>query len=334
MTDRHLNWTNLLRLINTGAPARIGIPGSPVTELMIEPSGSALSLLVETPADVVAPLSALEAIRIDTTVIDSIHFLRLSTRIRPLFRDFYALLIEVADSIQLDGEPPIKAIHERLESWKELLRNISLLGAEQQLGLLGELWVLRRLICVRGAQALDSWTGPLAEPHDFRMSGTEIEVKATKNRRRLHIINGLEQLVPSSGQELHVLSLQFEPAATVDSFSLRQMVVDIRTRLQIDDIRRQTFELMLRDGSGYRNADEDHYTATFRLRTSPALVHVDDQCPRLTRELVRGMIGGQIEQRVVDVRYAVDLDGLGVPDGSPEFLAILPTAEKALSGSQ
>jgi hypothetical protein len=326
MRDRHLSWSNLELLIDSGAPARRAIAGEPGLELMIEAGSSSLSLLVPNSVVSVFPSSSLEAIQIGRITIDDADFVRIFSRERPLFQDFYLFLTEVADSIQVDHEQLDEALRKRLDNWKQLLRSVGLLSVEQQLGLIGELWVLNRLIAIRGSEALDTWTGPLAEPHDFRFTGIELEVKATRNRQRIHIINGLEQLVPSANQKLYILSLQFEPASTTDSWSLPQMVSSTRANLQIDPARQRTFDRLIGEGCSYRVSDEQHYQCKFRLRTKAALVHVDDHCPKITRELVRQTVGTAAEQRILEVRYSVDLEGLGVVDGSPDFLATLPAA--------
>lgn len=331
MTDRHVTWPNLLKLISAGSPARIGIPGDPRAEVLLEPGGTSLALLVQTTPEGTAPPSSLESVQVDKTLIDGTHYIRIATRARPLFQEFYTLLTEIADSIQLEHTPPLQAIEQRLASWKELLRAISTLSLEHQLGLLGELWLLQRLIDDRGTSALDAWTGPHGEPHDFRMTGVELEVKSTRNRQRIHIINGLDQLLPSTGQQLHILSLQFEPAVTDDSYSLRQVVSQLRARLEHDNARRKAFDSLLQDGCGYRDAHEQHYEARFRLRSIPVLVRVDDKCPRLTHGALRQAIGEAHEKRVADVRYTLNLEGLGTEDGSPDFLAIIPISAVAKS---
>lgn len=327
MTDRHISWTNLQRLIESGAPARIRIPGQPRLDIMMETGGSALSLLVPISTVDSVPATRLEAIRVETIQIEGEGYARVTTRVRPLYQEFYLLLTEIADSIQLDGEKLGVAVCKRLESWKELLRSMGLLSAEQQIGLWGELWLLHRLLGIYGPPGLESWTGPLAEPHDFRFSRTEVEVKTTRNRQRTHIIAGLDQLTPSSGLRLFLLSLQLEPANTSDAMSLPRMVSSVREALASDAARQSSFEQTLRDACGYFATDEQTYGGQFRLRSQPALILVDNSFPQLTRETIRAAVGIDSGERILDVRYTVNVDNLGSVDGTPAFLEVIPAAK-------
>jgi hypothetical protein len=324
MSDRHVSWSNLQKLIESGAPARFRIPGNPVLDVMIESGASGLSLMIHKSLVKVLPAVNLESIRIETIRIDSEDYVRIFTQVRPIYHEFYLFLTEVADSIQVAGEPFDSAVRKRLQSWKELLRSVGLLSAEQQLGLLGELWVLERLMRVHGNKALDSWTGPLAEPHDFRFGSTELEVKTTRSRQRLHVINGLEQLQPSTGMTLYVLSLQMEPADTDDARSLAQAVSSMRNVLSDDAGRKENFERILIQGFAYRAADEQHYGLKFRMRSKPSLILVDSKFPKLTRGILLEFLGAEADHRIQEVRYTVDLDGLGDADGTPAFLKVLP----------
>jgi hypothetical protein len=248
-------------------------------------------------------------------------FLEISTGNRNLYREFYSFLLSVAGNI-IGGSSPLVAVGGAVANWRHLLRPLALLTEEEQLGLLGELWLLERLSSIRGAEALSSWTGPLGEPHDFRQRATEIEVKATRSVRRQHVITNLAQLVPSPGHDLFVLSLQFEPAGSGKGISLASQVARLREVLSgaLADVTQ--FNQRLENAWGYRDTDAEYYTDTFQLRTTPVLVRVDDKCPSITPGLIN-TLGPERAQRISDVHYAVDLGGLGTSDGSLEFTEIL-----------
>jgi hypothetical protein len=295
---------------------------------MIESGGSSVSLIIPHPLVKVIPPTRLEAITTEAVRIEGEEYVRIATHVRPLFQEFYLLLTDIADSIQLDGSTVETAVRTRLESWKELLRSVGLLSPERQVGLWGELWLLRRLIKTRDPEALESWTGPVAEPHDFRIGQTELEVKTTKSRQRYHVINGLDQLTPSEGLKLFLLSLQIEPAKTDDAMSLPQMVAIVRKMLDAKPDLLGDFERILRDGCGYYAKDEQNYGTQFRLRSVPLLVPVDARFPRLTKKNLRDVVGMNVDQRISEVRYTVNVDDLGSLDGTPDFLTIIPD-EKA-----
>ena len=324
MIDRHLSWENLQALIVSGAPARFPIQGEPRLEVMMEPGSAALSLLIFAEHVETLPVTALEAIQIERISLDQKSYVRIVTRVRPLYREFYLLLTEIADSVQIDQESLEVAVNSRLESWKELLRAISVLSDDTQLGLLGELWVLLRLIHAHGPSAVESWTGPAGEPHDFRYGNFDLEVKSTRNRHRAHVINGLEQLQASEGLGLYLLSLQFEPANTEDAITLPQQVDVIRSALGTHPQVQSLFDRRLLEGCGYRAADEQRYTSKYRFRSKPMIVAINNDCPKLTKQSVFQVAGKEAQRRISDVHYTLNVDDLGFLDGTQEFMNILP----------
>ncbi|HJX85706.1 MAG TPA: PD-(D/E)XK motif protein, partial [Candidatus Angelobacter sp.] len=294
-------------------------------EMMIGEGGNSLALLVLF-AERSIPATAFESIKVDLFEINRETYLRIYTNMRPLFPEFHTLISDIANAIQLEKKPPLQAIEQRLESWKVLLKSISLLSPERQLGLLGELWTLRRLISANGSNAVHMWTGPIKEAHDFRFGVYELEVKSTRNQRRIHTISTLEQLTVSPDRQLYVLSIQFSPSTGEATLSLKSLVSDIRILLDSDPAQLRKFNTLLENGCGYLDSHADHYDLRFQLRTTPHLIFVDEAFPRIQRAHIRETLGA-LENRVLDARYDLDLEGLGVEDGSNSFLTVLPSGE-------
>ena len=61
-----------------------------------------------------------------------------------------------------------------------------------------------------GPAAVDQWSGPEAERHDFVGDLLHIEVKTTRKSRHEHEISRLDQLRVPDGCELLVVSIQLE----------------------------------------------------------------------------------------------------------------------------
>lgn len=325
--DRHLSWTNLSAIIERGHPARLSIPGEPKLDLLVEAGSALLALLAPVSSNVVLPASPLEEIRTEKVELDGKTYLLVGTATKPLFREFYGFLATVADLIQQEHRPPLEALQKGLESWRKLLRSATLLTAEQEMGLFGELWLLTRLIQTSGPEALDGWTGPLAEPHDFRFGQKELEVKSTRRRERTHMISSLNQLVPSHQRELFLLSLQFEPTDASGGRSLAGSIARIREMLAADPIRFGAFNKFLESTYGYRDEDSAHYGQAFQLRSVPILIPVNMQCPKLTRTEINAAMPEGLIYRLVEVHYMINVDGLGYADGTPGFLSIIPPIE-------
>jgi hypothetical protein len=71
---------------------------------------------------------------------------------------------------------------------------------------------------------------------------------------------------------------------------------------------------------------EPYYTERLKLRAPIAPVPVSEKLPRITDDDVAKLPRPDMS-RVSDVRFRLDLEGLGSLDGSQEFLTILPNGE-------
>ncbi|WP_162159673.1 PD-(D/E)XK motif protein [Cystobacter fuscus] len=321
-----MTWENFWEtFIAPGVPAlhRVRHAISRDVEFFVDTDASRLGLRTATPVDKLEVASPLAAIEVGLRTTGGTNVLEIATRTVALYQQFYAFMMDVADRIQLSSRQPATAISESLEDWKELLRESTVLSAEAQTGLFGELWLLKRLHQAHGTRAVDAWVGPLGESHDFRYAGTEFEVKTTRSADRVHVISGLHQLEPSSGRSLYLVSLQMEPIGSNSGESLPDRVAALRKVLATSSEQATKFEKLL-NRTGYRNEDAVHYRSKLSLRTPPLLVPVDRKCPRLIPEHVRKVLGEVLAARVRDVRYRVNLSGLGFEDGTPEFLRMLP----------
>lgn len=256
----------------------------------------------------------------------------ISTGRHGLYREFFLFLLAVADRIHVEKQPVIDAIGDCLRSWKELLRGISRMTRDEELGLYGELWTLERLCTSLGPKALQAWTGPLREVHDFRRANNEFEVKTTLRNERVHCISSLAQLTPSPGRELYLLSLQVEAAGMEFGSSLVNMVERVRKLLSRDRRLATKFEELLFDGTAYREEHRDCYEDRFSLRSPAMLVKVSEKFPRITRELLDDSLGRGTSPRIRSVAYEIHVDGLGVEDGQRGFNRLLPPAREDRRG--
>jgi hypothetical protein len=257
------------------------------------------------------------------TVAERGEHLEIGTDQEHLYREFFFLSLTIADMIQVGKRSPVEAFAQALGTWKELLQAATKMTDEQQLGLLGELWALRRMVVQNADRALDAWTGPRGEPHDFRTGKTEFEVKSTRSTSRTHVIHGLHQLVPSRGCRLYILSLQWEPAGASDGWSLPTMVAEVRDLLAASPSGASLFVRLLRDQLMYRDEDAPLYEERLRLRTAPRLIEVTAQLPSLTPPLISEAFGANAP-RISDVTYRLNVEGLGLDETEKRFRQLLP----------
>jgi hypothetical protein len=71
--------------------------------------------------------------------------------------------VAVSERVVVDKVPALQALDLELQCFGELLRERSLIGIEKQIGLLGKLIFLERIVTEFGNQAFDAWVGPLGD---------------------------------------------------------------------------------------------------------------------------------------------------------------------------
>jgi hypothetical protein len=97
---------------------------------------------------------------------------------RPLDAVFAELASEIVHRIG-EGTAPVAAVDGAVRDFRSLLEVDAQQVPDQQiLGLVGELSVLNMLTGF-SASAVDSWTGPFGQRHDFRRTNHAIEVKSS-----------------------------------------------------------------------------------------------------------------------------------------------------------
>jgi hypothetical protein len=318
----HPPWEEFKSFLLAEDPTLHVIDGKPAVSIFLEPGSPRIGLRTQLASGTFITQDPLAEIDIRTVSLSGESLLEISTQNQSLFPYFYSLALSIADHIQVEGVGVARAVQDSLEQWRALLSRASMLSTEEQTGLMGELWMLDRLGRVFGEQALTAWTGPKGQAHDFRIGSQEFEIKTTRSERRIHLIGSLSQLLPSPGKSLFLLSLQFAAAGATGGWSLNDSIVEVRSLFAPLGLA-STFEEMLRDRYGVGEDNRTYYRERLQLRSKPYLVPVDDHLPVLRSEDILSIPRSGME-RISDVRYRLDVGGLGFPEDSPEFLALLP----------
>ncbi len=308
--DRHMSWADLEQFVNAGDPSAHAIPGEPPLEVVVGAGGNHLGLRIPVDTAGELPVSPLAEIKYRKVSVAGTHQYEIRTESRELFSYFYDFLCAVADHIQVDGLAAAEAFSRALQNWQALLRRAAGLTEEQQIGLLGELWVLRALIARVGGAALEAWTGPAGQAHDFRIGAVEIEVKTTRGEKRIHKISSLQQLVASPGAELVLLSIQVTPAGADAGTSLARELRAARTELDSEG-RGNDFAALIERAFHLPWIEIEEYRTPMKLRSKPEVCEVHNRFPRLTRHDIDGLAYDEVH-RVMDASYLLDVDGLGV----------------------
>jgi len=188
--------------------------------------------------------------------------------------------------------------------WHYLLKGSSdkLLSQEEQKGLIGELFVLENyfMSVFNCNESLKAWTGPLDHPKDFQINDTYVEVKTYINNPNPHIyISSAFQLEKQDHENLFLSVLELRNASSnqTESFSLNDVVNELRNKInEIDPNCDELYESLLY-ASGYRF--EDDYSAYKWILGDLKIYHVQDTFPRIeTANLKLG---------ITNVRYSLRL---------------------------
>jgi hypothetical protein len=320
--SRHITWEELSKRIAAGIPFVHRIPapyaGVPALDIQVSEHGGELSLRMPVERIGALSVSPLAAVTIEVIPTSDGLMIEISARMAALFPEIYGFFVSVTDKVQLDRTDPFTALADTVDGWRQLLQAQAVLSEEAQLGLRGELIFMRRLIGQIGSSALDAWTGPQRQPHDFRAGGREFEVKTTRSTDHVHVVNGLRQLEPSPGRELYIYSLRLAPAGAYAGTTLPDEIA--LTRALLSPSGRLRLDHTLRVFYGYVSEHAGLYPLRMQSAGHALIVPVDQACPRITGSMIEAMPHAA---RISDVRYRVNLEGLGYPEDSPEYIAIL-----------
>lgn len=227
---------------------------------------------------------------------------------------FAIMVVDVLRTLELSAanasKDVMEAFLERVREWQAFMaRTQRPLSPDAQIGLFGELWILRLLIDTSlGAGALNCWQGPLRAAQDFHVRAGAIEVKSTvRTGSFLARINSIEQL-DDEREPLFLCALRFEENA--DGVSLVDLVAELREKFRLAGVQR-AFEALLMV-TGYLDEHAALYGRTLILKDSKA-IPVEGDMPRLTRTVLPAAIRS--------AAYVIDIDALEVPyAGMPELI--------------
>jgi hypothetical protein len=215
---------------------------------------------------------------------------------------------ELLESLRPADCRPAEAVRRVLARWRRFwsLMPRSLLSRSDQIGLFGELWFLRVWLLPHAgnAAAIDRWRGPTGSRHDFEWTGRSVEVKATTSTRgTIHRINGVDQLLPPDGGDLHLFSMRLREEAG-SSNSLPGLVRTISQEIAADADAADRFEMTL-TRAGYSPLHADEYEKLHLRVIEEGLYAVRDNFPRIVTASFPGGVPGGIES----LEYEINMGG-------------------------
>jgi hypothetical protein len=165
---------------------------------------------------------------------------------------FAMMVVDILRALESAAGTPnrdvMEAFLERVREWQTFMaRTHRPLSSDAQIGLFGELWLLRVLADTSlGAGALDCWKGPLRAAQDFYVRGGAIEVKSSVRAGRfLARINSIDQL---DGDRYPTFLCAFRFEENTDGVSLLDLVSQLRVRFGSAGVQRAFGALLMVTG--------------------------------------------------------------------------------------
>jgi len=321
---RHMSWENFRTTVMVSGQQRVHrVTDLPQIEFFSDGSANRIGGAFEARGITTVPeeLKKLTFIRARILTRPGNPLLELSTSATGLFRQFYHFAVAIAERMLVDRLPASEAVGLELKCFTDLLAEKAILGFERQIGLLGELLFLERLVSRYGPPALSAWQGYLTDPHDFHLESIEFEVKTTVSPQRIHIINGMEQMLPCHGCSLFLVSILLGPPGAASGFSLAEKAENLSALFEPVPPLRDQYRQAL-EANDYRFEDAHQYGRRFTLRRPAGVVPVDNKFPSLTKKTIRDALGDDAI-RIESLQYEVNVEGLEKEDGTAEFEAAI-----------
>lgn len=220
---------------------------------------------------------------------------------------FTPMANQIFAGVSVQGRKPIDVVIDTIEEFRGALKPLKpVLTLSEQIGLIGETWVLRNAMIPNiGTRACLLWSGPDSERHDFIGDKAHIEVKTTTRSEDRHEISRLDQLRAPRDKKLLFASIQLERTEGGD-MTLATLIDSVISDLGTDGHAIDAFQSRLarvRWHDGLRQSGE---LKRFSLR-DVQFFEVDGSFPRMPDDYVppRG---------IVAIRYTIDLSSRSVLD--------------------
>lgn len=266
--------------------------------LAVDPAGD-LCLLVPLKADPPPLPPDLNGVSLRCLVASGELFLSLAAKFSHEGL-FSALCAQILRAIVIQRRDPALASIACVKEWQRAFRPVTRdLEPGVQVGLFGELWTMWRiLIPVLGPGAAHTWSGPLAERHDFVGPGCHIEVKTTRRDAERHEISRLDQLRAPDGKQLLLVSVRVEESIAGQE-TLATKRAEILELLASDAEATDLFEEKMRRIGWHNGLVQSGSLLRFSLR-GVSVFQVSGDFPRLPDDY-------QPPKGVSGIRYTIDV---------------------------
>lgn len=224
---------------------------------------------------------------------------------------------KVIHAIRIEGRDPAVSVERIIDDMRAALRPLTPdLGASEQIGLFGELWVLSNVLFpTLGPRVCHLWSGPESERHDFVGQGIHVEVKTTTRSEPKHEISRLDQLKPPINKRLLFVSVMLEKSLGGDE-TLADRIDEIREKLILDGRALDVFDSRLAQLGWHEGLRQTGALLRFTFR-GVHVFEVTGAFPRLPDDYVPPL-------GVTSIKYSINVGSLPSLDVSTvqEFLSV------------
>ncbi len=195
------------------------------------------------------------------------------------------------------GQACVAAAQTTILDFRRLLLRSSSVAPSKIVGLIGELFVLSRLLD-RSPNAWRTWRGPIGDRHDFRSGDHSLEVKTSSRASQSITVSSIDQFSAPTGGSLHLLHLVLEqtPGGLLTVSALGQAVLD---KANGPD---RVIDCLAAIGCTDVNSASWNSVA-FRLEAEQ-LYEIENGFPRLIPSMI---LGGSLPVGVTELTYRIDL---------------------------
>lgn len=215
-------------------------------------------------------------------------------------REILNLLVSIVDENLKSVAKPLIAIERAISSMQAFISKREKLNDNVIKGLIGELFILKKFL--RAQRSIFGWVGAQMEPVDFIFDDLHVEVKSVVSYSKPIVINGFEQLINDNILLAvnQIKTCRFNDEGSINlSGIIEEVITMIKEAEGVSYFKEQIFNLGLVAGDIPRHVDSKY----FRIDET-RLFRKADGLPFISRD------DNSIDDRIVDIKYAIDLNGL------------------------
>jgi len=220
-------------------------------------------------------------------------------------KDIFAVLCEdliASIASETNEKKLIREILNRFEKWKSLFNKIGLQGLspEEQRGLFGELYFLRRFLQSGNdfLSIVNTWVGTEKQVRDFQSNSWAVEVKTTHGNNHQKVnISSERQLDISNLEHLFLYHISLEQLQNSEE-TLNDIVDSVTEILKTETIALNKFKSKLYE-VGYFDLQRNLYDAIGYHIRQDIVYKVENDFPRIEENDIRAGVG--------DVKYSIIL---------------------------